>query len=69
MTSYDASDTSTRQIMVELDAKTYDELMRSATEQGVRSDELVTRWVRERLAHESERRLGRARQQRPEGRE
>ncbi len=54
------------QVVVQLDLKTYEALQQAAEERGVPPNELALRWLRERVAHESERRLGRARHMRGE---
>jgi len=52
-------------LTLQLDAATFEALQRTAAERGLAPADLVARWVRERLAHESEREKGRARPQRP----
>ncbi|HZU77429.1 MAG TPA: hypothetical protein VFA70_11735 [Dehalococcoidia bacterium] len=54
-----------QQLSLSLDAETLAQLRAVASERGMQPAELVVRWVRERLAHERERALGRARPQRP----
>jgi hypothetical protein len=62
MTNSDHEDVT---LTIRVDAATFASLQEAAGERGQGADELVTRWVRERLAHEAERKLGRARTQRP----
>ena len=52
-------------LVVPVDADTLTALRAAASERGLEPQELVARWVRERLAHERERGLGRERRQRP----
>ena len=54
-------------LVVQLDSRTLEALQQAAEERGVAAGELASRWLRERLAHESERRLGRSREQRGSG--
>jgi predicted DNA-binding ribbon-helix-helix protein len=54
-----------RTLSIRLEAQTFAALEQTAAERGQPAGELVARWVRERLAHEAERRLGRERPQRP----
>lgn len=56
-----------RTLSINLEQSGYDALARAAGERDLQPAELVSHWVRERLAHEQERRLGRARPQRPAG--
>ncbi len=51
-------------LTIELDAATLAALQQAASDRGAAPEELVARWVRERLAHEAERTKGRARPQR-----
>ena len=59
------SDESQPTVHIPLDQPTFDELVQTAGDRGMQSHELVERWIRERLAHERERRIGRVRPQRP----
>jgi len=52
-------------LRIALDQPTFDELVQTAGDRGMQPHELVERWIRERLAHERERRIGRERPQRP----
>src|SRR5690242_18428193 len=52
-------------LSIGLDAATAEALRRAAAERDVTPESLVSRWVRERLAHEAERARGRSRPQRP----
>ncbi len=54
-----------RTLAIRLDDKSYAALEQSARGRDLQPAELVERWVRERLAHEAERALGRERSQRP----
>jgi hypothetical protein len=56
----------TMALTIELEQAMFAALQEAATERNTQPEELVARWVRERLAHEAERRLGRARPQRPD---
>ncbi len=53
-----------RTLNVRLDAKVVAALTATAAERDLAPEDLVARWVQERLAHEGERRLGRERPQR-----
>ena len=52
-------------LSIRLDGKTFAALEQSAHGRDLQSAELVERWIRERLAHEAERAIGRERPQRP----
>jgi hypothetical protein len=52
-------------LVIPLDVDDRQALEAAARERGTSAEELGGRWLRERLAHERERALGRAREQRP----
>lgn len=54
-----------RTLAIRLDEKSYAALEQSARGRDLQPAALVERWIRERLAHEAERSLGRERPQRP----
>jgi hypothetical protein len=53
-------------LTIRVDGGTHEALRQAAGERETTAEELVARWVRERLAHEAERAKGRARPQRSE---